>query len=153
MKRWILIIAIGLVCVTVMAAGGGYLWIQHSLKRSLPQISGEIVLPGIREDVKIIRDTFGVPHIHAKNETDLYLALGYAMAQNRLWEMEFSRRLGQGRLAEIFGEKFVRVDRYFRMLTATGINSKVLDRFSPALRSFADGVNAYIKIHKDRLPA
>ncbi|MBW2113164.1 MAG: penicillin acylase family protein, partial [Deltaproteobacteria bacterium] len=102
-----------------MAAGGGYLWIQHSLKRSLPQISGEIVLPGIREDVKIIRDTFGVPHIHAKNETDLYLALGYAMAQNRLWEMEFSRRLGQGRLAEIFGEKFVRVDRYFRMLTAT----------------------------------
>ncbi|MBW1735229.1 MAG: penicillin acylase family protein [Deltaproteobacteria bacterium] len=153
MKRWILIIAIGLVCITVMAAGGGYLWIQHSLKRSLPQISGEIVLPGIREDVKIIRDTFGVPHIHAKNETDLYLALGYAMAQDRLWEMEFSRRLGQGRLAEIFGEKFVRVDRYFRMLTATGINSKVLDRFSPALRSFADGVNAYIKIHKDRLPA
>ena len=108
MKRWILIIGVIVVGLVVVVAGGGYLWFQHALKKSLPHTSGELALKGLKEDVEIIRDTYGVPHIYAKNEPDLYLALGYAMAQDRLWQMEFLRRLGHGRLSEVFGEDFIK---------------------------------------------
>jgi len=152
MKKWILIIGLILAGLVVVVAGGGYLWLQHTLKKSLPQTSGELVLQGLNQDVEIIRDTFGVPHIYAKNEPDLYFALGYAMAQDRLWQMEFLRRLGHGRLSELFGEDFIKADRYFRMLTAGGLNREFPTELAFILKSFADGVNAYIEIHGDQLP-
>ena len=152
MKKWLLVIGGGLACLIVMAAGGGYWWFQHTLKKSLPQVSGELSIPGIKDTVQILRDSYGVPHIYAKNEPDLYFALGYAMAQDRLWQMDFSRRLGQGRLSEIFGEDFVKVDRYFRMLTAAGVNTEIPAEFAVTLQSFTNGLNAYLKTHKDRLP-
>ncbi len=152
MKRWILIIGTALACLVVAAAGGGYLWFQHVAERSLPQIAGEIQMSGIKEPVEIIRDTYGVPHIFARNEPDLYFAFGYAMAQDRLWQMEFTRRLGQGRLSEIFGPDFVKADRYFRTLTAAGVNHEMPEAYAPLFRAFADGVNAYLKDHRDRLP-
>jgi len=74
------------------------------------------------------------------------------MAQDRLWQMEFTRRLGQGRLAEIFGEDFVKVDKYFRMLTAAGINSDMPKAYAPMFAAFTEGINAYLETHKDRLP-
>jgi penicillin amidase len=117
-----------------------------------PQTSGEVTLKGLKEDVEIIRDTYGVPHIYAKNEPDLYLALGYAMAQDRLWQMEFLRRLGHGQLSEVFGEDFIKADRYFRMLTAAGLNRESPTELAFIRKSFADGVNAYIEIHGDQLP-
>ncbi|MBU1904807.1 MAG: penicillin acylase family protein, partial [Proteobacteria bacterium] len=152
MKKWLLVIGGGLACLIVMAAGGGYWWFQHTLKKSLPQVSGELSIPGIKDTVQILRDSYGVPHIYAKNEPDLYFALGYAMAQDRLWQMDFSRRLGQGRLSEIFGEDFVKVDRYFRMLTAAGVNTEIPAEFAVTLQSFTNGLNVYLKTHKDRLP-
>ncbi len=152
MKKWLLVIGGAFACLIVIVAGGGYWWFQHTLKKSLPQISGDLRVSGIKEPVKIIRDSYGVPHIYAKNEPDLYFALGYAMAQDRLWQMDFSRRLGQGRLSEIFGEDFVKVDRYFRILTAAGINKEIPVESLTMLQSFANGVNAYLKTHGDRLP-
>ncbi len=152
MKKWMLIIGAALVSLIVIAAGSGYVWFQYTVKKSLPQISGELNIPGIKEEVEIIRDNYGVPHIYAKNEPDLYFALGYAMAQDRLWQMEFTRRLGQGRLSEIFGEDFIKVDRYFRTLTAAGINKKVPNEFAFMLQSFTKGLNAYLETHRDRLP-
>ena len=124
MKKWIVRIAVVLICMVLIVLGGGYLWFQNTIQKSQPQLSGRLLVPGIKEEIEIIRDSYGVPHIYAKNEPDLYFALGYAMAQDRLWQMEFYRRLGNGRLAEVFGEDFVETDRYFRLLTAAGLNKE-----------------------------
>ncbi len=152
MKKWILIPVTVLIASVLAAAGVGYLWFKQALKESLPETSGVIAVRGITEDVEIRRDTYGIPHIYAQNEPDLYFALGYAMAQDRFWQMEFYRRLGQGRLSEVFGEDFVEVDRYFRMLTAGGVNRETEGELVFILKSFANGVNAYVETHRDRLP-
>ena len=94
MKKWILIILSVLVGLILVVGGGGYLWFHQTLKKALPRTLGEVHLPGLTESVQIIRGTFGVPHIYARNESDLYFALGYALAQDRFWQMEFYRRLG-----------------------------------------------------------
>ena len=152
MKRWISIIGATLLGLVLVVAVGGYSWFNQTIKKSLPQTSGEIVLEGLKNDVEIIRDTYGVPHIYAKNEPDLYFALGYAMAQDRLWQMEFLRRLGHGQLSEVLGEELVKVDRFFRTIGAAGVNRKIPDDLAFLPESFADGVNAYLKTHADRLP-
>lgn len=152
MKKWIIIIVVIMGCLILVVAGGGYLWFQHTLKKSLPQISGELIVSGLKENVEIIRDTYGVPHIYANNESDLYFALGYAVAQDRFWQMEFHRRLGHGRLSEVLGEDFVEVDRYFRMLTAAGLNKEIPEDLTTLLKAFTDGVNAYLETHRDSLP-
>jgi penicillin amidase len=151
-KKWIVIIGVILSCLIVVVAGGGYIWFHHTLKKSLPRISGVVNLQGLKEDVEIIRDTYGVPHIYARNEHDLFFALGYVLSQDRFWQMEFHRRLGQGRLSEILGEDFVEVDRYFRMLTAAGLNKEIPGELRSNLQSFADGVNAYLESYTDLLP-
>jgi penicillin amidase len=151
-KKWVLIICIIVVGGMVVAAGGGYLWFQYTLKKGLPQTAGEAILKGLKEEVEIIRDRCGVPHIYAKNEPDLFLALGYAMAQDRFWQMEFYRRLGQGRLSEVFGEDFIKADRYFRILTAAGVNRSVPAHVAFVLQSFTAGINAYLESSADRLP-
>ena len=152
MKKWVLSIVLIVFGVIVVAGAGGYLLLQHRLTKSLPQTSGELAVRGLKAAVEIIRDTYGVPHIYATNEPDLFFALGYAMAQDRFWQMEFYRRLGQGRLSEVFGKDFVTVDRYFRMITAAGVNEKIPDELTFILSSFAEGVNAYLETHPDRLP-
>jgi penicillin amidase len=90
MKKWILIICIIVAGVIVVAAGGAYLWFRHTPTKSLPQTSGEVTIKGLKENVEIIRDTYGVPHIYANNEPDLFFALGYAMAQDRFWQKKGS---------------------------------------------------------------
>lgn len=152
MRKWISIIGVILVGLIFVVAGGGYLWFQLTIKKSLPQTAGEVALVGLKEDVEIIRDTFGVPHIYAKNEPDLFFALGYAMAQDRLWQMEFHRRLGHGRLSEVLGEDLVKVDHFFRMIAAAGLNKRIPDDLAFLPKSFAHGVNAYLENHPDRLP-
>lgn len=152
MKRWILVVCWSLAGLFIIALLGGYLGFQQILNKSLPVTSGELILPALRRPVEILRDHYGVPHIYAQNEPDLFIAMGYAMAQDRFWQMEFHRRLGWGRLSELLGEEFVKVDRYFRMTTAAGIQREVPAELTYILRAFADGVNAYLKIHGDRLP-
>jgi penicillin amidase len=152
MKKWAWIIASVLLGLIVLTGVGGYWWLQHRLAASLPQTSGEIVVRGLTRDVEIIRDAYGVPHIYAHNEPDLFFALGFAMAQDRFWQMEFFRRLGHGRISEVFGKDFVKIDRYFRMITAAGVNQRPPIELAFVSRSFADGVNAYLETHRDRLP-
>ena len=152
MKKWISIIGMILLGLILVVAVGGYVWFEWTTRKSLPQTSGEIALAGLKEDVEIVRDTYGVPHIYAKNEPDLYFALGYAMAQDRLWQMEFLRRVGHGQLSEILGEELLKVDRFFRTIAAAGVNRKIPDDLAFLPKFFADGVNAYLKTHPDRLP-
>jgi penicillin amidase len=151
-KKGVLIAVMTVFGLVVVIGVGGYLWLQYRLTKGLPQTRGEIAVRGLHGTVEIIRDTYGVPHIYATNEPDLFFALGYAMAQDRFWQMEFFRRLGQGRLAEIFGKDFITGDRYFRMITATGVNAEIPANLAFIPQSFAEGINAYLETHQDRLP-
>jgi len=81
-----------------------------------PQYSGRIALVGLHEKVEVIFDPYGIPHIYGQNEEDVYFALGYVQARERLFQMEMMRRVAAGRLAEILGEKFVKTDKFFRTL-------------------------------------
>lgn len=152
MKKWIIRIGVTLVCVVLIGIGLVYLWFQYTIQKSLPQFSGHALVSGIKAEVEIIRDSYGVPHIYAQNEPDLYFALGYAMAQDRFWQMEFYRRLGHGRLAEIFGEDLVETDCFFRLLGAAGINKQFPEDRAFITNAFADGINAYLTDHSSRLP-
>lgn len=152
MAKWLKRMAAILILAVFAAAGASYIWFKYTIKKSQPQLAGEILVSGIEEDVRIIRDVYGIPHIYARNEPDLFFALGYAMAQDRMWQMDFYRRLGGGRLSEIFGEEFVDTDRYFRLLSAAGINRQIPNELAYMLTAFADGVNAYLGNRQDRLP-
>ena len=141
-----------LILVTAASLTGGYLWLNHRMAASLPQISGTLALEGLREKVEILRDDYGVPHIYARNEADLYFALGFAVAQDRLWQMEFMRRLGTGRLSEILGADLLEVDRYFRTITAAHRKVELPQDLAPLIRAFIQGVNAFIATAEGRLP-
>lgn len=118
----------------------------------LPQRSGEVIaLTGLESEVRVTYDERGIPAIHAGSELDAYRAVGFVQAQHRLFHMDLNRRLGCGRLAEIFGERALNVDRYFRTL---GISHFAKTKAAePAFQStdayrlsmaYVDGINQYI---------
>ena len=125
--------------------------------KSLAQIDGELQVSGLREPVEIIRDEWGVPHIYAQNDDDLFFAQGYVMAQDRLWQMEMWRRWHEGRLAEVFGLDALDYDRRTRLMMFRGpFDDEEWTSYHPnAERLFtahANGVNAYIEQNRDNLP-
>lgn len=148
MKRtrvWLKRSLIGAVLVLV-AAGAAVVAVALS---TVPSLTGTQVLPGLTQPVSIIRDRNGVPHIIGTTVEDLYRALGFAHAQDRLWQMELMRRVGQGRLAEIFGEQLVDTDIFLRTLDLAGHAERSYERF-PAdakalLEAYAAGVNAFLE--------
>src|SRR5919108_5717765 len=86
-------------------------------KASLPKYEGSLQLGGLTDKAKVCWGAYGIPHVYAANEEDLFLAQGYLHAQERLWQMDMSRRFLSGRLAEIFGDFLVpwkEVMSYFR---------------------------------------
>ena len=126
-------------------------------RQALAQIDGDLTLPGLDAPVEIIRDEWGVPHIYAENDHDLFFAQGYVMAQDRLWQMEMWRRWHEGRLAEIFGPAALPYDRRTRLMMYRGpFDETEWTSYHPdAERLFtahADGVNAFITQHRDTLP-
>lgn len=119
------------------------------LRQSLPQREGALHLQGLSHSVSVRYDERGVPHIRAENEADLYRALGFVHAQDRLFQMEMIRRLAQGELAEVLGEKLLETDKLFRTL---GLRRKAdemaakLDATQPAtaaLHAYLDGINQF----------
>lgn len=131
-----------LTAIVIVSGAAGYLW----LRTSLPQTSGRIALDGLDAPVTIVRDENAVPHIFASNQRDAYFALGFTHAQDRLWQMEFLRRLASGRLAEVLGEKAVGTDKYLRTLGLAPVADAMFERVSPEVRAilvaYAAGVNA-----------
>jgi penicillin amidase len=121
---------------------------------SLPRTSGDYRLAGLDGPVAIERDQFGVPHIKAASERDAYRALGFAQAQDRLWQMEFQRRVGQGRLAEVVGAAALPADRYLRTLGLYRAAEASLAGLDPRARllldAYVQGVNDWID-GRDRL--
>ncbi|GAB4074703.1 penicillin acylase family protein [Barrientosiimonas marina] len=119
------------------------------INKSLPQLEGEIDLPGLEQEATVVTDDSGVPHITASNDHDVYMAQGYVQAQNRMFQMEMSRRQASGTLSEVVGEKAVDQDKYFRTLGLRRAAEASYDMYSDeskaVLQAFADGVNAYIE--------
>ena len=145
MKRALKISALVLAVLLAVAAGAAVWYLYpKQVKRS-----GTQTLTGLSDRVSVRYDERGVPHIKADNEIDLYRALGYVHAQDRLFQMEMVRRLAQGELAEILGPKLVEVDRLFRTL---GIRAHArstvarMDKNSPSFKillAYLDGINQY----------
>jgi penicillin G amidase len=126
-------------------------------KHALAQISGELRVAGLHDAVEIVRDRWGVPHIYARNTEDLFLAQGYVMAQDRLWQMEMWRRQREGRLAEILGPSAVARDRTARLLKYRGpMDDREWTSYHPEgkriFTAFAAGVNAFIAERAKNLP-
>lgn len=119
-----------------------------ALKHSIPETSGAIAVPGVERPVRIVRDEWGVPDIRAATDHDAFFALGYAHAQDRMWQMDYKRRLGQGRLSEMLGARFLTSDKLMRTLGLRQAAQGALAALSPAerasLRAYAEGVNAWI---------
>lgn len=152
MKR-ILLIAGGVILVALV---GGFGFLSHLKNRSLPDYNKDLHLAGLSAEVTVVRDSFAIPHIYAENEHDLYMAAGYAMAQDRLWQMDLLRRVTMGRLSEILGKDLVEVDKLFRALRFTEKSKRILSHTEASLRvaveAYADGVNQFIKEAGKRLP-
>jgi penicillin amidase len=133
-----------LVLVVLAAAAAEWLW----LRRSLPQIDGESVAKGLGAQVEIVRDKEGIPHLFAKSARDGWFAMGYVHAQDRLWQMEFQRRVAQGRLSEVLGERSYDVDRLMRTLGIMRQAERVVARLDAgtmaSLEAYAAGVNAFL---------
>ncbi|MGD2157003.1 MAG: penicillin acylase family protein [Anaerolineales bacterium] len=119
--------------------------------RSFPQTSGEIQLTGLDGPVEIYRDSFGIPHIYAASEHDLFFAQGYTHAQDRFWQMDFWRHQGAGRLSELLGGNLLETDKFLRTLGWERVTQEELaqldDESRQILNSYAEGVNAYLTDH------
>ncbi len=122
----------------------------------MPTYSGAERLPGLSAEVRVWRDGYGVPHIFAASMDDAARTLGYLHASERLFQMELQRRIGQGRLAEVFGADRLDVDKFIRTLGFYREAESSFAALSPwaqkRLQAYADGVNAFLDSHRSALP-
>ena len=122
----------------------------------LAQTSGRIELDGLQKPVEVIRDPWGVAHIYAETQDDLFFAQGFVAAQDRLWQMEIWRRTGEGKLAEVLGESAIERDKFARLMRYRGDMEAEWKSYSPdakqIIECFVRGVNAFIETSRDRLP-
>jgi penicillin G amidase len=150
-KRVSISILLVLILLLLGAAGWAY-WIARS---ALPQLDGNLTVPGISAKVRVVRDAHGVPTIEADSLEDLFFAQGYVTAQDRLWQMDAVRRAAAGELAEILGPDFLKMDRQQRILglqaTVQEAEKNMSARDRGYFESYARGVNAFIASHRDRL--
>ena len=153
MARKILLIVLAVVGVLALVVAGAFLYVRSSAKS---QTAGALDLAGLQAPVTIHRDENGVPHIYADNAHDLFFAQGYVQAQDRLFQMDFQRRVGLGRLSEVLGESTLMTDQFLRTLgpgRAALLDLAVIDAETLGhLQAYADGVNAFIAANPTKLP-
>src|SRR3954451_18084828 len=142
----------GVLLLVCVIAGGGCLY----LVSSLPQLDGRITVHGPTGEVRIARDADGIPLITAASDPDAAFGLGFAHAQDRLFQMELQRRYGAGRLAEVFGPQALATDRQMRVLGLYRAAEAEISTLSPAVRhgldAYAAGVNAFLAARRGALP-
>ena len=130
-------------------AGIAGLLVYYLAGQSLPDYDRELAVAGIDGPVEIVRNNHAIPHIFAEQERDLYFGLGYAHAEDRLWQMLIMRRRAQGRLSEVFGDKTLKIDTLMRTLNIYGIAQASVGYQTPKTRAILDayaaGVNARLK--------
>ncbi|MDH3667043.1 MAG: penicillin acylase family protein [Paracoccaceae bacterium] len=143
--RWL--VRIFVAAVFLLAVGLGLGW--YLVSRSLPDYGLDIAVAELEGEVRIIRDANAVPHIRASSDHDAFFALGLAHAQDRMWQMELSRRAARGGLSELFGTRTVEIDRLMKTLDIYGLAGASLPHQTPqtqaALAAYAKGVNAWIR--------
>jgi penicillin G amidase len=134
----------------VLTAGWFY------LRSSLPQYNGTITVTGLQHAVVIKRDQDGIPHLLVHDQKDAAFAMGYSHAQDRLWQMEMNRRIGQGRLSEILGKDALETDKFMRILgfyrQAEKTFSKLDSGTRDLLQAYADGFNSFLATRRGALP-
>jgi penicillin amidase len=143
----VVLLLLALLAVVVMGA--------VTTQRGWPQASGTLTVKTLHRPVTVQRDRSGIVQITAEDRHDLFVAQGYVHAQERMWQMEISRRIGAGRLAELFGKSQVDTDTYIRTLGWRDAARRDLAAMSPEsvaiLQAYADGVNAWIDEHNGNL--
>lgn len=130
-------------------AGLALLAAYYLASRSLPDYDATHAVPGLTGEVEIVRSNSGIPHIFGSTDTDVFYGLGFAHAQDRLWQMTMLRRTAQGRLSELFGARTVEIDKLIRRLDLYGLSRASVAAqdtdTQAALSAYADGVNAWLR--------
>ncbi len=149
MLRPIGVFLLGLLAVTSSPAQQAAESLTAKAHDSLSPMHGNVVVPGLKEPVNVVRDRWGVAHIYARNQHDLFFAQGFVAAQDRLFQMEIWKRAGQGRLADVLGPSAVPRDLNARLLRYRGDMKAEYESYSPdtevILAAFTDGINAQIR--------
>ena len=144
LKKVLLIVFVLL--LVIILGGAGFLY--FTLRSSMATHTGTRTV-GTTEEATILRCERGVAYIRASSPEDLYFAQGYAHAQERLWQMEFNRRVIQGRLSETIGADLLESDIFLRKIGLRRIAERIVDKTNPegraALQSYARGVNAFLE--------
>jgi penicillin amidase len=151
MLRKLLYVLGGLVVLLLIAVLGGRWWLGRSANPGRGA-----ALAGLHAPVEVWRDSLGVPHVWARGEEDLFRAMGYVHAQDRLFQMEMFRRVADGRLAEILGANLLQTDKFLRTVGMGRAAAENEQRLQPEhrrmLQAYADGVNAWMRDHPGPLP-
>lgn len=151
--RTILRIVVWIGAIVVIVAGTA-IWLF--VYRPLPQLDGSVVVTGLKSQVTVERDNWGVPHIRAGSVEDLAEAQGYVLAQDRLWQMDLLRRAARGQLSEVLGPVTLGIDKDFRVLNFSRAAERDWGMMRPEVRSvleaYARGINLFIVQHANRLP-
>ena len=149
-------IIFGVLGVILIIGIATILFLRHLAVKSLPDYNQDVTLSGLKNKVEIYRDEFAVPHVYAKNQYDLFFAQGFLHAQDRFFQMDLYRRIGEGRLSEIVGTKTLKFDSLFRTIGMKEIAIKLENQISQTsheiLNAYTDGVNAYIIEQKGKYP-
>ncbi|MCO4848536.1 MAG: penicillin acylase family protein [Yoonia sp.] len=142
--RWLL----RLVSVMIFLVVGAFGLTYYFASRSLPDYDAKSAVLGLNAPVEIVRDNANVPHIFGENDADVYFALGFAHAQDRMWQMTMLRRTAQGRLSELFGERTLEIDKVIRRYDIYNLAVASVDvqdeTTTVALDAYAAGVNAWL---------
>lgn len=145
---------IGLIFTALLLIGGLLLFGKHVQSRSLAKYEGEVKIEGLKNPIEIYRDSFAIAHISAANDDDAYYGLGYVHAQERMFQMDFTRRIGRGMLSEVLGEKSLIIDKWARTIGFRRIAQYMWDKASAEtkkyLTAYSNGVNAFISSHKGK---
>ncbi len=150
-SKWgkVLVIIVGVIAVLLLLA---FVALRVMLNRPLPDYSGTIYLDSLIDTVEVFTDDYGVPHIFAQNEEDLFFVQGYITARERLFQMDTTRLAGRGELSTYFGEATVEADKFFKTLGFYRIAMLEYQSLDPDTRAIVDaytkGVNAYINSAK-----
>ncbi|HYM24830.1 MAG TPA: penicillin acylase family protein, partial [Vicinamibacterales bacterium] len=150
MRRLAIKTLVLLVLLIIVVAVGVYAY----ARQSLPVLNGTVSVAGPSAPIEIVRDADAIPHIFAKTKNDVLFGLGYVHAQDRLWQMEFQRRIGHGRLSEIFGIPTIQQDRFLRTVgfgrAAREAWNRTPDWAKAQVNAYCAGVNAFIASHHGR---
>ena len=118
------------------------------LRSFLPEYSGSLTAPGLNDVVTVERNQFAMPTITAQNDDDLYFAWGYVNAQDRMFQMEFTRRIAQARISEVAGASTVKTDLFLKAVGFYDIAKRSTEKMNPeirrAMQRYVDGVNYYL---------